>query len=265
MITSAVCIFYHFVARKLLFPSTDSLFFTTPGIISRKSGYPFYMNTINCLISSVDPHADKIISDTLIKSILSLHRPFSKLVFFCVGTPLVTGDTLGPYIGTVLKKLCLPSAVIYGTQEEPVHALNLTKQWFAAKKKHPGSCFIAIDASFGPQNILGNICVENRPLYPGQGVGKTLPPVGDISITGVVCPNCRKQYRQLEAIPFSYIHALSDPIIHGIFQTLLYFFTSDILLHSDIHRLHPDHIFPTILQPDQIHQRHHSRQSSLPM
>ena len=45
---------------------------------------------------------------------------------------------------------------------------------------------IAIDASLGAKKHLGYITIGNGSLYPGAGVQKNLPPVGDIHITGIV-------------------------------------------------------------------------------
>src|SRR5690606_31826424 len=55
-------------------------------------------------------------------------RPFVDIV--CVGTDRSTGDSLGPFIGSVLlrqkdKGFIPPSVSVYGTIHEPVHALNL--------------------------------------------------------------------------------------------------------------------------------------------
>jgi putative sporulation protein YyaC len=45
---------------------------------------------------------------------------------------------------------------------------------------------IAVDASIGDINHVGYIEVSNRPIKPGSGVGKDLPPVGDIALSGIV-------------------------------------------------------------------------------
>lgn len=176
------------------------------------------------MIDTPSPYADFEISNALVQLLQTSQFNYRNLVFFCIGTTQVSGDTLGPLIGTQIQNLHLPHTIVYGTWEEPVHALNLTEKWANAKKKHPDSCFIAIDASFGPKSHLGNICIRNCPIYPGLGVGKNLPAVGDISITGIVCANCLMRHRQLQNIPFSNICAQANVIVNGIFQTLFYFF-----------------------------------------
>lgn len=107
------------------------------------------------------------------------------LLIFCVGTDRCIGDALGPLTGTILKKQLLHLPV-YGTVENPIHALNITSSLRDIKKSYPNSFIIAIDASLGNGDEIGNIIIRKSPLYPGKGVGKRLPAVGDLSIVGIV-------------------------------------------------------------------------------
>ena len=53
--------------------------------------------------------------------------------------------------------------------------------------KCPTSPFVvAIDACLGREKSIGQIIVQHGPLLPGKAVNKELPPIGDISIKGVV-------------------------------------------------------------------------------
>ena len=141
------------------------------------------------------------------------------LVFICIGTPLVSGDSLGPAIGETLKQYNLRN--IYGTKSDPVHALNLTEKFSAIKKKHPGAFIVAIDASFGTRIHLGNICFDKGPIFPGQGVRKELPPIGDLSITAIVCSNGPLRQKRLELTPIRKISIQADIISRGILQSMM--------------------------------------------
>ena len=175
-------------------------------------------------ISNQNPRADFHLAHALTK-LLQKHFPMCRqLVFFCIGTPNISGDTLGPAIGSQLYRLHLPSVFVYGTEDAPVHALNLANTWERAKRRHPNACFIAIDASFGDKRFLGNICLERGPIYPGRGVGKDLPCVGDISITGILCRKCRRRMRELEKVGEEEVQRQANIITHGIFQSIIYFF-----------------------------------------
>ncbi|MBS3995430.1 MAG: spore protease YyaC [Alkaliphilus sp.] len=108
-----------------------------------------------------------------------------KTVIICIGTDRCIGDALGPMVGTFLQNnsFRLP---LYGTLEAPIHAVNLEQSISNIKTIHPNAFIIAIDACIGAEDNIGNIHIKNGPVYPGKGVGKKLPGVGDISIVGIV-------------------------------------------------------------------------------
>ncbi|SNX53149.1 spore protease YyaC [Thermoanaerobacterium sp. RBIITD] len=106
-------------------------------------------------------------------------------VFLCIGTDKCIGDSLGPIVGDMLSKI-VRGINVYGTLKRPVHAINLKENVTYIKKKHPYSNIIAVDACLGDKDSIGKISVKKSPIYPGKGVGKMLPPVGDISIIGII-------------------------------------------------------------------------------
>ena len=117
---------------------------------------------------------------SMLKQYNTQQRP---LIFVCIGTPNILGDCLGPLIGTILKTN-IPAAV-YGTLDEPVHALNCKDIFTKIKKQHQKPFIIAIDAALGTHTQSGYILLKKGPLLPGKGVGKKLPPIGHLHISGV--------------------------------------------------------------------------------
>jgi len=76
---------------------------------------------------------------------------------------------------------------VYGTLDEPVHALNLPE--YARRLASPefrAHTVLAIDACLGKSQSVGYISVKRGPLRPGTGVNKSLPLVGDYHIIGIV-------------------------------------------------------------------------------
>ena len=116
----------------------------------------------------------------------SCDSSFRELVFICIGSDRITGDSLGPLVGHSLSKHGLSFAYVYGTLSRPVHALNLNETIQEIKLRHPDSLLIAIDASLGTRKHTGYLTISRGSLEPGLGVHKKLPPVGDIAITGIV-------------------------------------------------------------------------------
>lgn len=134
-----------------------------------------------CWIHSKDPNAYNELETQLLKiGNFDNDRP---LVFLCIGTPALTGDCLGPTIGSLLR--IYSNAFVYGTLRQPVHAMNLCWAIDIIKRYHKNAIVVAIDAALGTPEQAGFITIKKGPLRPGEGVGKKLPPVGDVHIKGI--------------------------------------------------------------------------------
>lgn len=110
-------------------------------------------------------------------------------LFLCIGTDKFIGDCLGPITGTFLNKLNI-ACPIFGTLENPVHAVNLTRTVIEIKARYPRHKIIAIDACLGTDDGIGHIQVRDGCIQPGRGVGKKLLSVGDLAIIGIVDSFC---------------------------------------------------------------------------
>lgn len=137
-------------------------------------------------------------------------------VLLCIGSDRVTGDSLGPIIGSRLSSLLPEYFSIYGTLERPVHALNLSDTLHSIYKNHPDRLLIAVDASLGTQKHQGYVTVAHGSLSPGAGVNKTLESAGDISITGIVNINNRFSHLMLQTTRISIVMMLAECISKGI-------------------------------------------------
>lgn len=160
--------------------------------------------------------ASKELAYLLREHIISISRPWSQLVFLCIGSDRITGDSLGPLIGHELLKYALNNVIIYGSLANPVHALNLADTMELIKERHPSSLVIAIDASLGSKQHLGFITIGHGSISPGAGVHKTLPPVGDIFVTGIVNTTGTFEHFLLQTTRLSTIVALAESISKGI-------------------------------------------------
>ena len=121
-----------------------------------------------------------IILTELLKTIIN-----DNLVIICIGTDRCIGDSLGPLVGTMLKNSDYKYPV-YGTLDNPIHALNIYESLSEIKRNHPEGLFLAIDACLGEKHNIGNIQIRKGPILPGKGVGKTLPKIGNYSIVAIV-------------------------------------------------------------------------------
>ena len=138
-----------------------------------------------CQYFSPDNASTALFSNALNNHITYLNKKFEDLVLLCIGTDKITGDCLGPLVGSKLKQRKFPYP-LYGTLEKPLHAGNLTEQLPEISLVHPDACTLAIDAAVGTKNHIGLVSLSRQPLSPGKGVARPLCPVGDISITGII-------------------------------------------------------------------------------
>lgn len=137
-------------------------------------------------------------------------------VFLCIGSDRVTGDSLGPMIGSWLKGRYYRELPVYGTLELPVHALNLDETMEQVRRMHKGHPVVAIDASLGTREHQGYITVGKGCICPGAGVNKSLSEVGDLFITGIVGVSGRFSHLSLQTARLSWIISIAEQIAGGI-------------------------------------------------
>lgn len=137
------------------------------------------------------------------------------VIVLCIGTDRVTGDSLGPLVGHQLHASA-NHFIIYGTLEEPVHAINLVETMEEIYTEYENPYVIAIDASLGSKDHIGYVTLRQGPLKPGQGISKDLPAIGDISITGIVNLSGRPGAFLLQNTRLYTVMKLVDCIASGI-------------------------------------------------
>lgn len=147
-------------------------------------------------------------NDTDIKMIDDFFRANTlSPVILCIGTDKVSGDALGPTVGTLLTECFRVPFFVYGTLDRPVTALNLSLAMQFISSRHAGQPVIAVDCALGSPDEVGSIRVVDGPIRAGAGVGKSLPSVGDISVTAVVA--AKSEAHLLSSIPQSKVISLA--------------------------------------------------------
>lgn len=143
-------------------------------------------------------------------------------VIVCVGTDRSTGDAFGPIVGSCLAERTRPSDVlIFGTLDNPVHAVNLTQTLTGIQQQFGENAFIlAIDACLGRFEHVGQIMLEEGPLRPGAGVKKALPEFGDFTLTGVVNVSGFMEYFVLQNTRLGIVMKMTDIVVQGILASL---------------------------------------------
>ena len=153
--------------------------------------------------------------DNIFQSLIECNQKGLKPIFVCIGSDLVLGDSLGPLVGTMLKKRNL-SSYVYGTLNFPITAKEIEYVKVYLKQMHPNTTLIAIDAAIGPQDEIGLIKVADKGLAPGLGVNKKLGIVGDISIIGIVASKSVQNYNLYNLTRLNLVFKMAEKITDGI-------------------------------------------------
>jgi putative sporulation protein YyaC len=143
-----------------------------------------------------------------------------RIVVVCVGTDRSTGDSLGPLVGTALARAESPHFDLYGTLDDPVHAMNLGETLLRITRSSRHSFVIAVDACLGQVSSVGCIQLGAGPVRPGAGVNKELPPVGDIHMTGIVNVGGFMEYFVLQNTRLNLVMKMSEIIAQSLTRAI---------------------------------------------
>ncbi|MGP3560750.1 spore protease YyaC [Geobacillus sp. BK01] len=133
-------------------------------------------------ISYSDPLAPLLIRNELF-SLLPAHVP--RLTVVCIGSNRINGDSLGPFVGTLLENAYPDHLTVIGTLRQPVDATNIRRVSEQLQNEHK-AYVVAIDSIVGPRPFVHTIAIRPGALSPGTALGKSLPRIGDMSIMGVM-------------------------------------------------------------------------------
>lgn len=163
--------------------------------------------------TAAEDHLSRLLSVHLVE------KTTSPIVLVCIGTDRSTGDSLGPLVGSKLSERELENFHIFGTLEEPVHALNLEETMLSIQKQYAKPFIVALDACLGKAQSIGSISVGKGPSKPGAAMNKNLPPVGNIHVHGVVNIHGFMEFFVLQNTRLSLVMKMADVIATGIHKT----------------------------------------------
>lgn len=159
------------------------------------------------------------------KSLTKIGFNTNDYIVVCIGTQKVYLDSVGPLVGTVLKRK-LPDLIVYGILGDNCHALNIETKFNEIHKLYPNKKILAIDACCTRfEEKLGTIEMSKGAIRPGAGVGKNLPAIGDYAIKAfTIEKNCQQlldddllkrssRRDELTSYVIDIVHTISSAII----------------------------------------------------
>lgn len=139
-----------------------------------------------------------------------------EVVFICIGSSKIIGDSIGPKVGSLLKKQSkFKDTKIFGDMQKPVTAKNISE----IKEKLKDKFTIVIDSAIGKKEAVGNIYISNSKTKLGKALDKNVAEIGDISIKACVCENLYntiKNYYELNKVDINLITKLTNQIVNII-------------------------------------------------
>lgn len=145
----------------------------------------------------------------------------SKLIFLCIGTDRVIGDSFGPLVGYKLKYIFRDeeNIKVIGTLNNIICMHNISKIIKDINNTYPDSFLIAIDAALSNKNGIGKIVVSDNSINVGSCFNKNNFYVGDMSIKGIVSKrlsNPKYNFKLLQNTPLNLIMNMADIVAQGI-------------------------------------------------
>ena len=136
-------------------------------------------------------------------------------VVVCIGTDAIIGDSLGPIVGSIIKRR-LPEAILYGSLDKTVTAKEIKTLKLFLSKVHRKSKVIVIDAAVGGKEDVGKIKIGENPIKPGLGAKKDLPALGDVSIIYVASERSGNDLAFGSVVRLSTIYGVANVIAESI-------------------------------------------------
>ena len=171
-------------------------------------------------IDSCDNNCVYLLKEALYDRIIEALKEDKNLVILCIGTDRSTGDSLGPLVGYKLANLSLDNVTLYGNLFSPTHAKNLHSVIEEIKSKIKNPYIIAVDACLGNLKNVGKIFLHDSPIIPGAALSKNLPPIGDISITGIVNISGAMEFVVLQNTRLYTVMLLADIISRSLHYSI---------------------------------------------
>ena len=133
------------------------------------------------------------------------------LVFLCIGTTKIIGDSVGPKVGDKLKARGV-NAYVYGSTQRQVTAINVDDYTKMIKTRHKEDVIIVIDSALGKSKDIGSIKVTQNGIKPGGAFDKDKERIGDIGILAVVGDADSDRMQQLKDSDESFVARLVDKV-----------------------------------------------------
>jgi putative sporulation protein YyaC len=131
-------------------------------------------------------------------------------VVVCIGSTSVSGDSLGPIVGDLLREKYKVRAFVYGGTMHPVNGITYQSYVDHIKNRHRNSLVVAVDACVGYKSEVGKIKCSLLGISAGGALNKQLERFGDVGILGVVALRQSDNLKALMTVSAEVIENMSN-------------------------------------------------------
>lgn len=140
-----------------------------------------------------------------------------EVIFLCIGTDKIIGDSFGPIVGHFLKQ---NNYTVYGDLEKTVNGTNLIKYIEKINENHKSPYIIVLDSALGEKDMVNKIVVGKGGIKPGSALNKNNKIIGDLYINAVVGVNCNNNFEELKNAKLYNVLSLSNTVYESISKSI---------------------------------------------
>lgn len=147
----------------------------------------------------------------------------SDIVFLCIGTSKIIGDSVGPFIGSKLK--CIENEFVHvcGTIEQNLNFRNAKRMIEEISCNYKNPYIITIDAALSNKGKFGDIVLGSGYMKIGKALEKSLCFYSNINIKCVVGKEFKDKNKNMEVlkkVDVEELLKLSNIVSNGIINVL---------------------------------------------
>lgn len=156
---------------------------------------------------------------------LTQNKTYSNIIFLCIGTDRITGDTFGPLIGYKLKNnlKCNKYINVLGDLNRTVSNENILEIVEYIKDNYKNPFIVSIDSALSTSRNIGDIIVQDKGIYLGSCVRNNRVYIGDMNIQGVVGKNTcvpNNNFKLLQNTNLGIVMNMADTVATGIISAM---------------------------------------------
>ena len=155
-------------------------------------------------------------------------RNFSDIIFLCVGSNKIIGDSVGPLVGQMLNNTLKEEKnekkiKVYGNMKDTLNYKNASKVLEEILNQYEKPFMITIDSALGNEKMIERIVVNAGTIQIGNSLGPGIRYDSHINIKGVVgkyknSPN--ENLKTLMSVDQEAVKRMSIQIVYGIYKMI---------------------------------------------